>query len=121
MEVLQPYRLWVDCEHKTVKPDSSTPFIHHSCKLDPEEKLEGSCEVCPFGKAPDPMFLKEANIRREGHTIQYKDKDDEAFWKCPNCGREYVYERADKEGWKIFRCQGCVNSYIDWSRAYLNK
>lgn len=121
MIVLQPYKLWVNCEHKTIKPDPTVLFPHHSCKLDPEDKMEGTCEECPYGKAPEPMLLKQAEIRREGNTIQYVDRLEEAFWKCPDCERDYVYTRANKEEWRIFTCSHCLKSFIDWSRAMLEK
>ena len=116
---LKPYRLWVDCEHKTIKPDPSTPFIHHSCKLDPPEQMEGYCDECPYGKNPKPYTLPKVQMLREDYRIPFENRLEEAFWKCPHCERDIVYRRLEKEQWAVFTCPNCVNSYIDWSRAML--
>jgi predicted RNA-binding Zn-ribbon protein involved in translation (DUF1610 family) len=116
---LQPYKLWVDCEHKTIKPDSSTLFVHHSCKLDPEDKLDGDCEECPYGKNPKAYTLPHTEYVREDYRIEFCDKDEQAFWKCPNCEKNYVYKRMKKEQWAVFTCPHCGTSYIDWCRALL--
>lgn len=121
MKNLQPYKLWVNCEHKTIKPDPSTPFIHHSCKLDPEEKMEGDCDECPYGKNPKPYTLPKIQILREDYRIAFENRLEEAFWKCPHCDKDFVYMRLKEEQWAMFTCPHCINSYIDWARAFIKE